>query len=86
MKKGRADLRKAVKAAEQDALEMLVDLFDWLDGLKPQPTTEIVEEMQKTKTKITDLALSDGVAGHAVVSCSSHLHLALKTYPMGNRA
>ena len=27
--------REAVKASEQDALEMLVDLFDWLDGLEP---------------------------------------------------
>ncbi len=33
MKKEKGDFRKAVKAAEQVALEMLVDLFDWLDGL-----------------------------------------------------
>jgi len=33
MKKGRMDLHKMVKADEQKALEMLVDLFDWLDGL-----------------------------------------------------
>ena len=41
MKMGSADLRIAVKAGEENALEMLVDLFDWLDGLEPQPTTEI---------------------------------------------
>lgn len=33
MMKGRADLRKAVKASEQRALQMLVVLFDWLDSL-----------------------------------------------------
>ena len=32
---------RAVKAGEQSALEMLVGLFDWLDGLEPQPTREI---------------------------------------------
>jgi hypothetical protein len=26
---------------KQRALEMLVELFNWLDGLEPQPTTEI---------------------------------------------
>ena len=31
-----------VKGAEQDALKMLVKLFDWLDGLEPQPTREII--------------------------------------------
>lgn len=33
-------MRKAVKTGEESALEMLVDLFDWLDGLERQPTTE----------------------------------------------
>ena len=32
MKTRRADLQKMVKADEQRALEMFVDLFDWLDG------------------------------------------------------
>jgi hypothetical protein len=36
MKKDRVNLRKEVKAAEQVALEMLVELFDWLDGLSTQ--------------------------------------------------
>jgi hypothetical protein len=36
-----ARFREMVKASEQNALEMLVDLFDWLDGLEPQPTTRI---------------------------------------------
>jgi hypothetical protein len=41
-KRIRGEMRKAVKASEQNALEMLVNLFDWLDGLEPQPTTEIL--------------------------------------------
>ena len=56
--KQRADLRKAVKAAERNALEMLVDLFDWLDGLKPHPMTGIVslyENSQAIEAKVTDV-------------------------------
>jgi hypothetical protein len=30
-------MRREVKAGEQNALEMLMDLFDWLDGPEPQP-------------------------------------------------
>ena len=41
-KKRKRETQKEVKNAEQRALEMLVDLFDWLDGLEPQPTTDIV--------------------------------------------
>ena len=39
MKKVEAEMCKAVKASEQHGLGMLVELFDWLDGLEPQPTT-----------------------------------------------
>ena len=35
-------MRKAVLACEEKALEMLVTLFDWLDGLRPHSMTEIV--------------------------------------------
>ena len=31
-----------MKVGEENALEMLVELFDWLDDLEPQPTTEII--------------------------------------------
>jgi len=41
-KKKRVLMRKAVLAGEERALEVLVELFDWLDGLGSQPTTEIV--------------------------------------------
>ena len=42
MKQWRAQMRETVKTGEERALEMLVDLFDWLDGLERQPTTETV--------------------------------------------
>ena len=34
-------------SAERKGLEVLVDLFDWLDRLEPQPTTEIVALYEK---------------------------------------
>ena len=48
---------KVVLSAEQKALEMLVELFDWLDRLEPQPTTEIValyKTSQAIEAKITN--------------------------------
>ena len=41
-KKVRARIRKSMEVCEEQALEMLVQLFDWLDGLESLPTTEIV--------------------------------------------
>jgi len=41
VKESRTELRKLVKAAEQDALERVEELFDWLEGLEPKPTTTI---------------------------------------------
>jgi len=32
-------MREEVKTAEQDALDVLVNLFDWADSLDSQPTT-----------------------------------------------
>jgi len=55
-KKVRKEMRKVVLSAEQKALKMLVELFDWLDGLGPQPTTDIVtlyETSQSIEVKIT---------------------------------
>ena len=46
-----------VKTAEQDALEMSVRLFDWLDDLEPQPTRGIIvlyEKYQVINSVITD--------------------------------
>ena len=57
MNKERANLCNVMKVAEQNALEMLVDLFDWLDGLKPRSMTEIVslyEHSQAIEATITN--------------------------------
>ena len=65
-KKVRAERRKEVQASEDMALEMLVNLFDWLDSRVPQPTTEIVYLYSMSRgieTKITNtLALMDQAA------------------------
>ena len=47
-KKIRKEMRREVMSAERKGLEVLVDLFDWLDGLEPQPTTEIVALYEKS--------------------------------------
>jgi len=55
--KRRKEMRKEIKSAEQRAMEMLVELFDWLDGLEPQSTKEILalyEQSQAIEVKITD--------------------------------
>ena len=52
------EMQKAVKSAEENALEMLVELFDWLDGLEPQPTTEIIalyEKSQAIESRIANI-------------------------------
>jgi len=61
MRKGRADLRRAVKTDKEGALDMLVDLFDWLDGLEPQPTANIVSRYQSTLIP-TNQAVATGSA------------------------
>ena len=51
------EMQNEVKNAEQRALETLVNLFDWLDGLEPQPTTDIVALYEKSRaieSKITN--------------------------------
>jgi hypothetical protein len=45
----RGEMYKAVKAGKQKALETLVDLFDWVDSRKPQPTTEIQSLFEKSQ-------------------------------------
>jgi len=41
MEKQTTQFREAVNIAERDALEMLVELFDWLDGLESQPGMKV---------------------------------------------
>ena len=50
MKKRKTDMHNAVKAGEQNAMQMLVELFDWLDGLESQGTAE----SQKREATSTD--------------------------------
>lgn len=40
MKNKVTKMSNAMKSSERKALKMLVALFDWLDGLEPQPTTK----------------------------------------------
>ena len=50
-------MRKFVDRAEKEALKTVVELFDWLDGLTPQPTMEIVNLYnlsQQIESTITD--------------------------------
>jgi hypothetical protein len=51
-----AYFREAVMASEQEALEMLVGFFEWLDGLEPQPTSKIVsghDALERRTDKVT---------------------------------
>lgn len=59
MKKERTDFRRAVKAAEQETFRVLVDLFDWLVGLEPQPMAD--EALISTIRPV-----ADGATGSAV--------------------
>jgi len=50
-------MKGSVERAEENALEMLVELFDWLDGLEPQPTnpiTTLYKKSQDIESKVTD--------------------------------
>ena len=85
MKPGRADLRKAVKGGEENALETLVELFDWLDTLEQQPVTNIVplyQESQNIMSMIADTheVVVAGKAEESDVSCPPCLHMTLKAY------
>jgi len=49
MENMRTELRKHVKDGEQRALEMLVDLFKWLDDLQPIPTMKVLDLNEKIR-------------------------------------
>src|SRR5258706_6380359 len=56
-KKTLKKIKQSVERAEENALEMLVELVDWLDGLEPQPTREITtlyEKSQDSESHVTD--------------------------------
>ena len=55
----RAKMRKMVEVGEEQALEMLVDFFDWLDGLEQQPIMEagiVCEESQNVVVAVPNPA------------------------------
>ena len=55
MKKESTDLRTMVKAGEQKALEVLVDLFDWLDGLDgPKPQDALAQQVKRLLRKVIE--------------------------------
>jgi hypothetical protein len=57
MQGGRVNLRKTVQFGKLFALDLLADLFDWLDGLEPCPTVEVTqlyEMSQMIDAMITD--------------------------------
>jgi len=63
MKKRRTEFRGAVNVAERGALEMLVDLFDWLDGLEPQPRMKVAPLYKKGNTIVVNIV--DPLTRHA---------------------
>ena len=74
MKKERAGFRRAVKDAEQETLEVLVDLFDWLDSREPQPTADIARRYQDTPIPMNQAAANKAMG--PTVSQSPCLHTA----------
>jgi len=55
MMKRRTEFREAVKTAEQDALEMLVDLFDWLDSIEPQQRMKVAPLYKKRHSIVASI-------------------------------
>ena len=55
MKKRSTQLREAMNVAERDALEMLVDLFDWLDALEPQPRIKVAPLYKRPQTIVANI-------------------------------
>jgi len=55
MRKRRTQFREAVNVGERDGLEMLVDLFDWLDGLEPQPRLTVAPLYKMPHTIIANI-------------------------------
>ena len=54
----RAEMREEVKAAEQDAWDVLVNLFDWVDGLDSQPTMGAVHRHEEPQNIVSNVFMS----------------------------
>jgi len=55
MKKRTTQFREAVNVAERDGLEMLVDLFDWLDRLESQPRMKVTPLYNTRNTIVANI-------------------------------
>jgi hypothetical protein len=58
MKNKRAGMREEVKAADQDARHVLVNLFDWVDGLDSHPTMGAVSHHEETQNFVASVSTS----------------------------
>jgi hypothetical protein len=82
-KKVKKEMQREVKNAELRALEMLCDLFDWLDNLEPQPTTDIVALYKKShviESKITDTLTQMGQASDLMAKINKMVEEPAKKY------
>jgi len=66
-------MREEVEASEQEAMEMLVDLFNWLEDLDPQPATgtTINRKTQNIEGRVTNRLSPKGQAASIEVKNSS---------------
>jgi len=48
-------MRETVKTGEENALEVLVSVFDWLSSLERQPTTKIECLYEKSQNIVADI-------------------------------
>ena len=78
MRKRRTEFRRAVKSAEEETLGVLVDLFDWLDRLEPQPTADVVSRYHNTLVSTNQAVAKPAVGSASYSPCS---HTALESYP-----
>jgi len=75
---------------EQGALEMLLELFNWIDGLEPQPATEItslyevyrnIEVILDQRVREVEIdTLTNALKWYLAVSLSLCSHVALESY------
>ena len=83
MKMERDSRRIAVGTVEENALERLADLLDWLDGLEPQPTMKInppcvtygKDKADTAESRVPTGKMAAKEAKRSTVRCSTYLHL-----------
>jgi len=58
MKNMRVGMREEDKTAELDVLDMLVNLFDWADGLDSQPTMRAISRYEESQNIVIAVVTS----------------------------